>query len=489
MKGRTFTVAVAPILALALGTGVAHADDVGVTGRKLIVVDKIVAANKAKLVYVSKGDPNIHKGPGAPDFKNGPQLVTGQFDVFYTDNASIAGSFIMPAEWKINKDDKVAKFVNKDAPGGVSEVKVAVVKPTKVAKVVAKGLGGLDLFMGAPSDANGITTVLTIDNQVDSSQHRMCTRFSVADGSVVVFKEIAGGTGRKLVAKNGVPVTCPSGGSPTGTIFAFTTAPAGGVCGEARAGGSGGSVVNTLTCGDLNIGAGAGTVPAGPTPDGALTRFATTCGGGGSCTVAETPFDGTNSCSDTGCPFGPPLSIANGPLSTCVSNTFASPASGSLNTNFGTFTGAVPLSSSTTVTGNNAEPCPPCSAGSCDASAANPGAACAAINASLDAYECLPNGSTLPSFAVNLAPTSTGTEILVGSTPCPGQTSPGCFGDNTCDYIEVRGTPAGALTPGAKPIGLASAFCIPATGNVLIDGAADLPGPGAVTLPGSAELL
>jgi hypothetical protein len=101
----------------------------------------------------------------------------------------------------------------------------------------------------------------------------------------------------------------------------------------------------------------------------------------------------------------------------------------------------------------------------------------------------VPHGTVLPSFAVNLSPTSTGTEILVGSTPCPGQTSPGCFGDATCDYIEVRGTPAGSLTPGAKAITLASVFCIPATGNVLIDGAADLPGPGAVTLPGSGELL
>jgi hypothetical protein len=141
------------------------------------------------------------------------------------------------------------------------------------------------------------------------------------------------------------------------------------------------------------------------------------------------------------------------------------------------------------VTGNNAEPCPPCTAGSCDASAANSGAACAAINASLDSYECLPSGSTLPSFAVNLSPSSTGTEVLVGSTPCPGQTSPGCFGDTTCDYIEVRGSPAGTLTPGSKSIRLASAFCIPKTGNILIDGAADLPGPGAVTLPGSGELL
>jgi hypothetical protein len=36
---------------------------------------------------------------------------------------------------------------------------------------------------------------------------------------------------------------------------------------------------------------------------------------------------------------------------------------------------------------------------------------------------------------------------------------------------------------------LGSVFCIPATGNLLIDGAADLPGPGAVTLPVLIDLL
>ena len=36
---------------------------------------------------------------------------------------------------------------------------------------------------------------------------------------------------------------------------------------------------------------------------------------------------------------------------------------------------------------------------------------------------------------------------------------------------------------------LAAVFCIPETGNGLIDGAADLAGPGAVSLPGSVQIL
>jgi hypothetical protein len=42
------------------------------------------------------------------------------------------------------------------------------------------------------------------------------------------------------------------------------------------------------------------------------------------------------------------------------------------------------------------------------------------------------------------------------------------------------------VSPGTPATGtLASTFCIAATGNGIVDGAADLPGPGAVSLPGT----
>jgi cobaltochelatase CobS subunit len=58
----------------------------------------------------------------------------------------------MPAGsgWLVNKDT-VTKYVNKQAPDVGGQVKVTVVKPTKVAKVVAKGLGDgpvIDLIQG-----------------------------------------------------------------------------------------------------------------------------------------------------------------------------------------------------------------------------------------------------------------------------------------------------------------------------------------------------
>jgi hypothetical protein len=87
------------------------------------------------------------------------------------------------------------------------------VKPGKVAKLVARGLGDgtalLDLSPGQPSAGGGFTTVFTVGNGTDGTLRSMCTRFAANDGSTVVVKEIAGGTGRKLVARRGVAATCP----------------------------------------------------------------------------------------------------------------------------------------------------------------------------------------------------------------------------------------------------------------------------------------
>lgn len=148
-------------------------------------------------------------------------------------------------------------------------------------------------------------------------------------------------------------------------------------------------------------------------------------------------------------------------------------------------------------------------AGTCPSYAANPGAGCTGINTDGDTYNCLPSGVALTPFPVNLTPILTGTasDTDPSGTFCPGQdASPpglnGCFGCDgvadggpcpgdvgMCDYFEVRGTDAGLMSSGTHAARLASAFCIPATGNGLIDGAADLPGPGATTLPGTLQLL
>jgi hypothetical protein len=182
--------------------------DVGITAKKLVVVDKVGVTGSAKIVYAATLDPGIAYGPGSD-----PPLVSGRFEVFYGDRpSSVHGAFVLPAPWLVAKGT-VAKYVNKDAPGGPGAVKVGVVKPAIVAKVVAKGLGDggddLDLFAGAPTAAEGVLTILSVVNGADGVVRRMCTRFATDAGSILAYQEIAGGLGRKLVAKNGVATACP----------------------------------------------------------------------------------------------------------------------------------------------------------------------------------------------------------------------------------------------------------------------------------------
>jgi len=190
-------------IATCLWPGTVPAADIGVSGLKLIIVDKTATGGGAKVVFVSK-DAGIVKGA-----EGDPAELDANVSVFYTDRQDVNAGFLMPAgsNWLVNKDT-VAKYVNKPAPTG-GGVKVAVVKPGKLAKVVAKSLGDgattIDLVSaGAPSDAFGVTVLLTVHNGNDDSTTTMCARFAVADGSTVAFKEVSAGTGRKLVAKNGV---------------------------------------------------------------------------------------------------------------------------------------------------------------------------------------------------------------------------------------------------------------------------------------------
>jgi hypothetical protein len=71
------------------------------------------------------------------------------------------------------------------------------------------------------------------------------------------------------------------------------------------------------------------------------------------------------------------------------------------------------------------------------------------------------------------------------------QKSAGAFGPagGGARTITVNGSPAGNLSDGAAHAStLASIFCIQPTFNATVDSAGDLPGPGAVTLSGTAQL-
>ena len=62
----------------------------------------------------------------------------------------------------------------------------------------------------------------------------------------------------------------------------------------------------------------------------------------------------------------------------------------------------------------------------------------------------------------------------------------GCFGSDQCRSITERGVPAGPLTPGTPaPRDAGLGVLHPGNGNGAVDGSSDLPGPGAVSLPGT----
>ncbi|HXJ34647.1 MAG TPA: hypothetical protein VMS22_11505 [Candidatus Eisenbacteria bacterium] len=268
-------------------------------------------------------------------------------------------------------------------------------------------------------------------------------------------------------------------------VFTIVTQAGSGNCGTVSS--VSGALLN-LICGDLSIGGGAGTVPPGATPPGSTTRFSV-LGTGATVVIAGAPASmvpaSTRTCSRTGCKFGSPLPIANGPLSTCVTNDFLSNASGAAQPASGSFTGNIPLGSTTAVTANAAEPCPMCVGGFCDSAAANAGAPCTADSTTLQSHDCLPAGPSLPQFPVNLAgiTTASSSATALSGLFCPGQVNAGAFGQPAATSIVANGSPATSLSSMAHALTLASVFCIPATGNVLIDGSADLPGPGATTLP------
>jgi hypothetical protein len=193
---------------VAVGVATAWAADLGVTGKKLVLIDRPSPATKA--VYISKLDPGLQKGASGD-----PALLTGTFEWFYTDEpSSVGGSFTLPSSLWVTNTVAVAKFSNDQAVSCTPTcVKVAKIKPATLAVVKTKSYTGLDgpgnLGAGPPSDSGGITTVLTITNGNDSSVHRMCTKFAVDSGSTVSYTEIIPGSEAKLVARNGVPTTCP----------------------------------------------------------------------------------------------------------------------------------------------------------------------------------------------------------------------------------------------------------------------------------------
>lgn len=172
----------------------AVAADIPVEPTKLIVVDKVAAAGTAKVVFMVK-DASVAKGASLD-----PEQIAVAFSVRYG-NRSPDGAFTVPAGtangWVVNKA-AVAKYVNRQAPAGPTQAKVAVIKPGRLLKFVGKGLGDvpLDLLAGGDPSGQWIYTSYCVDNAGDVNCH--CSEFTGC-----TLRAIAGGTGGKLACKTG----------------------------------------------------------------------------------------------------------------------------------------------------------------------------------------------------------------------------------------------------------------------------------------------
>ncbi len=293
--------------------------------------------------------------------------------------------------------------------------------------------------------------------------------------------------------------------------------------------------ISPLGLGCLYFGGGAATVVAGGAiPDGSTSFLAITSPGnlGGSagtsadnctkgagpgkhcankqppiptCTTDADCGGAAGSCAlDANCLFGPPLPILSpapfGSLTTCVLNIVQSDAAGTFDAATGNSSVNLPLSSRVYISGNTTSPCPKCLSGTCDSTwktntntvSPDAGAACTAVGSKMTTNQCRPNlaGFQAP-LPVSLNPLTTGTTSKTSATGmfCTPQTTAGAFGQATTQCISETGMAAGSLADGNPHNShLVSVFCIPGTGNAAVDGVADLPGPGAFSLNGNAQV-
>ena len=148
----------------------------------------------------------------------------------------------------------------------------------------------------------------------------------------------------------------------------------------------------------------------------------------------------------------------------------------------------------------------------------NHGSACTPVGLKKTTLDCLPKkGDFIAPLNVDLSPLGTGsTSITAVANPsrsgqfffCPlgggaatcatsantGETcqrTQGAFGRLTAKFIRETGQASSSLTDfAAHNVTISATFCIPGTGNGLIDGGtgADLPGPGAVSIRGTFQL-
>jgi len=273
-------------------------------------------------------------------------------------------------------------------------------------------------------------------------------------------------------------------GGGFGTLLPGTSLAAGGQSVLDVAGISGLTISVTASDGngpaDCTWGAGLGKhcLNAKPGIDGhgACTSDADCAGKVGACDV------------DARCFFGTPVPLSMGHLSVCMLNAVQRDISGTVNLLTNQTKVSASLSSRIYLTGDSLSPCPQCVSGTCSGGQ-RIGLPCSeGAGLARTTIECPPQDQQfLGRLGVNLSSLDTGTSILTdpGGNLCPGQRTPGAFGG---EASLIRENGASLLSRGFFGITLAGTFCVPATGNEFLDSAADLPGPGAISVPGTIAI-
>lgn len=159
---------------------------------KLVVVDKLMSSGTAKVVFKGRG---ALKGQGTD-----PEQISARFDVAYDDEAAI-GTFVVPAGtangWRSN-DERIARYVNRDAPLGPTEVKSIVLKEGRLVKFVARGVGAPALdIVGGGDPAGPVFASLCADNAGEELCN--CAVFDACS-----WRPVGAGTGAKLTCRNGL---------------------------------------------------------------------------------------------------------------------------------------------------------------------------------------------------------------------------------------------------------------------------------------------
>jgi hypothetical protein len=214
--------------------------------------------------------------------------------------------------------------------------------------------------------------------------------------------------------------------------------------------------------------------------------------GAGACTSDGDCKGLVGSCNlDANCYFGAPIPVPNGNFSACALNAFQTDICGQLNllTREADFTAQ--LSARIYLTGNATSPCPQCLNGTCD-SGQNAGQPCTGVGSQNTTLDCPPLTkqffATLP---LTLPSLTTGTSELTADSNgifCPGQSSPGAFGLPNATRVSETGTPIAGSSSNLLGLTIGATFCIPPTGNGLIDSMGGFPTVGAVSVNGQFDL-